>query len=166
MIDRTSISVAAWRRKDFSFDLLLEPYKEGGTPNEPVERNIGTLVDWLINKKKYPEDVAGAALLTLFLDLKRGRVFEGDGSHGSAGRELVKTLRFICDAHLNYKLKNKFYKHTAEKGMKLVSTFVAKESIRALPWFIKPVVFRWYGVLRMDFVNWRKRRKIRNRKKI
>ena len=32
-----------------NFNDLLKPYKEGGTNSNPVERTMGTIIDYLLN---------------------------------------------------------------------------------------------------------------------
>jgi len=131
----------------FDINLLLKPYEEGGTESTPVKRTFGTMLDWLINKKKYPVDVAGAGLLILFLDLDKGKVFKGDGSYGSPGREMVTALRFICDALLRKKLKNKFFQQ-AVKGLPEVSEFMTVTAINVLPFFLRPFTLSWWRRLK------------------
>lgn len=87
-----------------NFDKLLEPYKEGGTENIPIERTMGTIVDYLLNKKGYPLDTVGAAIFTVFFQMDVGLVFKGDGSYGSKGRELVTAIRMKCDEYAHEKL--------------------------------------------------------------
>jgi len=135
-----------WAKKDFSFSKLLEPYVQGGTESQPVKRTIGTIMDWLINKKKYPVDVAGAGLLFLFMDLKGGKMFEGDGSYGSPGRALVTNLRFICDGLLRGKLTNVFYQQIAEGKIKEVSEFAMIAAVDVWPFFLKPFLSSWWKI--------------------
>ena len=82
-----------------NFEKLLKPYKDGGVEDRPVERTMGTIIDYLINKKGYPIDVVGAAIFTVFFQMDTGLVFKGDGSYGSAGRELITTIRRTCDEY-------------------------------------------------------------------
>jgi len=88
------------------FEVLLEPYREGGTTQFPVRRTMGTIVDYLLNKKKYPKEIVGSAILGVFLELKEGRRFHGDGSYGAPGRALVTYIRRQCDLLLNIKHEN------------------------------------------------------------
>ncbi len=83
------------------FEELLEPYREGGTQQFPIRRTMGTIVDYLLNKKKYPKEIVGSAVLGVFLELKAGRRFHGDGTYGSPGRALVSYLRRQCDTLLH-----------------------------------------------------------------
>ena len=89
----------------------------------------------------------------LFLDLDNGKVFKGDGSYGSAGRELVTNLRFICDALLKKKLRNKFYKQISENKIKEVSTFMAITAVDALPIFLRPFSATWWSIIGTISVN-------------
>jgi len=87
-----------------NFEKLLEPYRQGGTEENPVKRTMGTIVDYLVNKKGYPLDTVGAAIFTIFFELDTGRVYNGDGSYGSKGRELVTAIRMRCDEYTHEKL--------------------------------------------------------------
>jgi len=92
--DRTAEIIS----EQLDFEELLEPYREGGRSAEhPTRRTIGTITDYLLHKKKYPKEVVGAALLAVFLELKAGKVFEGDGTYGSPGRQFVTYIRHTCD---------------------------------------------------------------------
>jgi len=82
-----------------NFNELLKPYKEGGTAEIPIERTMGTIVDYLLHKKGYPLDVVGAAIFTIFFEMSVGREYKGDNSYGSKGRELVTTIRMKCDEY-------------------------------------------------------------------
>ena len=85
------------------FEELLEPYRVGGTKQFPIRRTMGTIVDYLLNKKKYPKEIVGSAILGVFLELREGKRFEGDGSYGAPGRALVTYIRRQCDLLLNLK---------------------------------------------------------------
>lgn len=98
-----------WAEKEIDFEKLLDPYREGGTPEQPVRRTMGTMLDYFLNKKKYPKDVVGAALLVVFSELRVGRKFEGDGSYASPGRQLVSYIRRTCDEILHKKQEEDFH---------------------------------------------------------
>jgi len=87
-----------------NFDKLLEPYKDGGTEEIPVERTMGTIIDYLVNKKGYSLDTVGAAIFTVFFQMDAGITFKGDGSYGSEGRQLVTAIRMVCDEYNQAKL--------------------------------------------------------------
>lgn len=77
-----------------NFDKLLKPYREGGTQENPVRRSLSTIASALIYKNRLPADVVGAAILKTFIKIaERGIKFEGDGSYGSAGRELFMYIK-------------------------------------------------------------------------
>jgi len=133
-----------YAKKEFNFEKLLEPYTEGGTESDPVKRTMGTILDWLIYKKKFHPEIVGAALLLTFIDLKEGRVFKGDGSYGSAGNELVRTILLLCNKLSQGKLKDVFYRKVAESKMKETSLLISREVVSALPWFIKPFSAKWW----------------------
>lgn len=126
-----------WDKKnEFDFEKLLDPYREGGTETKPVRRTMGTLIDWLLNKKKYPIDVVGAALLKVFLELHQGKRFEGDGTYGSPGHELCLGLRTVCDEMNKVTVQNKMYQWMAQNVFMSVAKWAAEETKRQMkPWW-------------------------------
>lgn len=136
-----------WNEKSkFNFDALLEPYSEGGTPDHPVKRSMGTIFDFLINKKKYPLDVAGAALLIVFNELFTGKVFMGDGSYGSKGRELVTYIRMKCDEIAQNKLKLQVFENIAGARMEVLEELSWEMVRNAVPTIARPLMpgtWRW-----------------------
>jgi len=131
-------------KKEFNFEKLLEPYVEGGTEGDPVKRTMGTILDWLIFKKKFPPKIVGAALLLTFIELKNGKVFKGDGSFGSAGRELVRSILMLCSEIAQGDLKGAFYKTIAEAKIEETGLLIDKKIGKALPWFLKPFTAVWW----------------------
>lgn len=93
-----------------NFHRLLRPYQEGGTESNHVRRDMGTIVNYLVNKKGYPLDVVGGALFKIFMWLDAGNKFEGDGKYGSKGKELVTSIRMQCDHLMREKLEAITYK--------------------------------------------------------
>jgi len=133
-----------FEKKEFNFEKLLEPYEEGGTENDPVKRTIGTILDWLIFKKKFPPKIVGAALLLTFIELKNGKVFKGDSSFGSAGRELVRSILMLCGEIAQGDLKGAFYKTIAEAKIEETGLLIDKKISKAFPWFLKPFSAVWW----------------------
>lgn len=133
-----------WQRKQgFDFELLLEPYREGGTDFSPIRRTMGTIVDYLLYKKKYPIDIIGAAIFKVFLELQAGREFPGDGSYGSKGRELVTYIRMECDAFEHKQIISRGYEWTTQTLFKSATKWAEKETRRKIrPWFIRMFVRR------------------------
>lgn len=122
--------------KEFSFETLLDPYREGGTQDEPVRRTMGTIVDYFLNKKKYPVDILGAAILLVFSDLYNGRTFDGDGSYGSKGRELITAIRVKCDSLLHDSQQKQMYQFLAENVFTQIAHWTAEEiAKRSVPWY-------------------------------
>ena len=136
-----------WAEKSrFSFDKLLEPYTEGGTVDKPVVRTIGTIFDFLINKKKYPLDVAGAALLIVFNELFEGKEFAGDGTYGSKGRELVSYIRVKCDDISQNKLKMQVFENIAGAKMEVLENLSWEMVRNSIPKPLIPIMpgtWRW-----------------------
>lgn len=117
-----------WAEKSaFDFEKLLDPYREGGTKEQPVRRCMGTIVDFLVNKKKYPVDVAGAAILIVFTEMFKGKAFNGDGSYGSCGRELITAIRMACDKLLQNKMQDKVFASIAGGRMAMINEFINRE---------------------------------------
>ncbi len=133
-----------YAKKEFNFEKLLEPYIEGGTENDPVKRTMGTILDWLIFKKKFHPKIVGAALLLTFIELKNGKVFKGDGSYGSAGSELVRSILFLCSEIAQGDTKNAFYKTIAEAKIEETGLLIEKKIGKAFPWFLKPFSAVWW----------------------
>lgn len=142
------------KRYQFDFDKLLDPYREGGTENQPVRRTMGTILDYLLNKKKYPLDVVGAAILTVFMKMNEGLVFSGDGTYGSSGAQLVTSIRIACDKLVHAKLKGALYEQIARGRMDEMKAFIENQQLVT----IAPLVTRaWYQ--KLPFSKYRKWRK-------
>ena len=86
------------------FKELLKPYEEGGLEHKPVKRTMGTIVDYLLNKKNYPIDVVGGAVFQVFFWLDCGNEFKGNDKYGSKGAEMVTAIRKKCDTILQERL--------------------------------------------------------------
>jgi len=97
-----------------NFHRLLRPYQEGGTKETHVRRDMGTVIDYLINKKGYPLDVVGGGIFIIFMYLHHGGRFMGDGSYGSKGRELITAIRIECDKLVRIKLESAVQKEFIE----------------------------------------------------
>ena len=110
------------------FNELLKPYKEGGREDNPTERTIGTIMDYLINKKGYPLDIVGASIFSVFFWLDSGNEFKGDGKYGSKGRELVTSIRIKCDVLLRQRLEGETYKAFIEMYAKELRTRITKKT--------------------------------------
>lgn len=105
-------------KDDYDIEKLLEPYKEGGTENEPIERSSGTILNWLINKKKFSPDIAGAGLISVLMELRQGKKFDGDGSYASAGNDLAHYIAERCDNFNRQKLRDLCLKQLPAPGSK------------------------------------------------
>jgi len=138
-----------YAKKEFNFEKLLEPYTEGGTETDPIKRTMGTMLDWLIFKKKFAPKIVGAALLMTFIELKNGKVFKGDGSYGSAGNELVRSILMLCSEIAQGNIKNDFYKTIAEAKIEETSLLIDKRIGKALPWFLKLFSAVWWKTRRV-----------------
>ncbi|MHC4691036.1 MAG: hypothetical protein ACYS5F_15625, partial [Planctomycetota bacterium] len=82
--------------EEWDFEKLLEPYRRGG-PNQQneVRRTWGTLIDWLINARKFPPEVVGSAIFLVWMKIKRDGHFkpdmkaDGDQVWDSAGNKFA-----------------------------------------------------------------------------
>ena len=91
-------------KAEWDIERILEPYREGGTCDQPIQRSSGTILDWLINKKRFPPEIAGAALISVLVEIKNGREFPGTGEYGSKGHEMVTAISAQASAILQEKL--------------------------------------------------------------
>lgn len=124
-----------WAEKGaFDFEKLLEPYREGGQRDRPVKRTMGIMIDWLVNKKQYPVEVVGGAILIVFWEMFKGKEFSGDEKYGSKGRELDQYVRITCDKLLNQKLQDKVFASIAGGRMAMINEFINREvAIKTYP---------------------------------
>ena len=97
-----------------NIDKLLKPYSDGGFESQPVKRTVGTIVDYLVNKKGYPLEIVGGAIFIVLNYLNTGGEFKGDGSYGSKGKELVTSIRLKCDELLKQRLEGATYQAFVE----------------------------------------------------
>jgi hypothetical protein len=125
-------------KADYDIESLLEPYKEGGTEGQPVERSSGTILDWLINKKKFSPDIAGAGLVSVLMEMKRGKQFFGDKTYGSKGRELIAYIAHRCDDFNRQRLQGEMYRTIAGARLELMDEAIF-EMVRAQ----MPMIARW-----------------------
>jgi hypothetical protein len=133
-------------KQEYDLESLLQPYKEGGTKEHPIERSTGTVLDWLINKKKFPPDIAGAGLVASLMDVKQGKSFPGDGSYGSRGHELVHYVAMKCDEFNKTKLSAEMFKTIAGAKIEVMEDVIFERVRAMLPWWIRLVSigsWRW-----------------------
>jgi hypothetical protein len=124
-------------KKIYDFSAIIKNYQKGGTKNVPVRRTWGTVVDYLLNKKNYPPDIVGSAIMLTFLRIKEQGHFEGDDTYGSAGREFVTSIRSNCDMLLHYQLMGEIYKAVAESTGRDMTLFVGGVVTPLMPWWVK-----------------------------
>jgi len=136
------------------FDRLLKPYHDGGTKEKRVKRTIGTIVDYLLNKKQYPLEIIGGAIFLVFNWLNAGNKFKGDGTYGSRGRELVTAIRMKCDDLLQSRLEAETYKAFIE--------FYAEDVFKLVDKKLDERILDLGGIelQRRRFVNWWAGRKV------
>ena len=122
---------------EFNFDKLMEPYKEGGSEDKPVERTIAMDIDWLVNRKKYSVEVAGGALLLTFMRIMKEGHFKGDGTYGSKGHEFDQNLNQAAAVLQKKALLSETYKKLAEGRAVEMKRYMLDTSARFSPWFVK-----------------------------
>lgn len=133
-------------KTDYDIEGFLDPYREGGTEEHPIERSSGTILDWLINKKRFPPDIAGAGLISTLMEMKQGKQFLGDETYGSKGNELVHYIAVKCDEFNKQKLRVEMFKTIAGAKLEVMDEAVFEMVRNALPapirW-VSPGSWRW-----------------------
>jgi hypothetical protein len=127
--------------REYDFTEILMPYREGGSSDHPVERTWGLIISWLLDKKKYPLDVIGAAIMLTIDHIKREGDFKGDGKFGSAGNQFDQTLLGICDQIQKQKLVDLTYKSIVESRTPHMQLFISGQVFNSIPWWVK--IFTW-----------------------
>lgn len=120
------------------FNKLLQPYSMGGTELKRAKRTMFTIIDYLLNKKGYPLEIAGGAIFLVFNYLNSGGEFKGDGSYGSKGKELVTSIRIKCDDLLKERLEGENAKAFLEYYGKDLRYYI-------IPSWKRKFFHWWYG---------------------
>lgn len=134
---RTQEDVYKALEKEWDFEMLIEPYREGGTANAPVKRTWGTVIDWLMNKRKLSPESIGAAIFLVWIKIKKDGHFKGDGSYGSAGNEFVHAIRMLAAQMESNKLSSDIMKGLAGKLGEKIRVSFQNDFWIMTPWFIK-----------------------------
>ena len=122
---------------DWNFEALIEPYREGGKEDMPVRRTWGTVIDWLINKRKFPPDVVGAAIFLAWIKIKKDGHFVGDGTYGSAGNQFVHALRTLCAQLAKSRVTSNMMTGLAANIGEKIQVAFQNDFWTFLPWFVK-----------------------------
>lgn len=133
-------------RDDYDIESLLLPYQEGGTKEIPIRRSSGTILDWLINKKKFAPDIAGAGLISVLMELRNGLSFQGDGTYGSKGRELIHYVADRCDEFNRRDLQVEMFKTIAGAKLEIMDEAIFEMVRVQIPGFLRvisPGSWRW-----------------------
>lgn len=120
------------------FNNLLRPYREGGKRERPVKRTMETIVNYLLNKKQYPIEIVGGAIFMVFNWLDTGGKFQGNGSYGSPGKELISAIRIKCDGLLKDRQKAATYEVFMQVYAKSLRKYV-------VPSWKRNLITWWYG---------------------
>ena len=133
-------------KEGYDIEVQLAPYKDGGTENRKVERSSGTILDWLINKKKFSPEMAGAGLISTLMEMKQGLSFPGDGTYGSKGDEMVHYIAQKCDRFNKKQLQFEMFKTIAGAKIEVMEEVVFEMTRKMLPaplvW-LSPGAWRW-----------------------
>jgi hypothetical protein len=130
--------------KEWDFEKLLEPYRKGGpSKDKMIKRTWGTIVDWLINKRKFPPEIVGAAIFLVWMKIKKDGHFKADnGPDGmpiwdSAGNKFVQTLRAMCAGLMQQKSSQEIFSGMAGKIQEEIKTAFRYDYWSMMPWFVK-----------------------------
>lgn len=140
-------------KKDYDIETLILPYEEGGTESQPVQRSSGTILDWLINKKKFPPDIAGAGLISVLMEMKKGRQFLGDKSYGSKGREFIHYVAMRCDEFNKRHLQSEMYRTIAGAKLEVLDEAIFEMVRSQMPAWLRwasPGTWRWLRKKRQE----------------
>jgi hypothetical protein len=130
-------------KEDWDFEALIEPYKDGGKPDMKVERTWGTMIDWLMNKRKFPPDVVGASIFLLWMRIKQdGHIphdldEKGRPIYGSAGRKFAHALAGICAGLMKEKISGNIFSDMANTIEGRVKAAFRNDIFSLMPWFVK-----------------------------
>jgi len=133
--------------EEWNFEKLIEPYREGGKPDVPVKRTWGTIIDWLVNKRKFPPEVVGAGIFLVWMKIKRDGHFKGDGSYGSAGEEFAHSIRIMCAQVAQEKLTTHMMTSLAGTIGEKIQVAFKNDFWIQMPWFVKFFSLKYYKFL-------------------
>ncbi len=129
---------------EYDFEKILIPYKEGGTKDHPVERTWGMVVSWLHDKKRFPLDVIGAAIMLTVDRIKKEGHFKGTGKYGGDGRVFDHNLLATCDLIQKQRVVDLTYKAIVESRAPHMQLFVTRQVFSLLPWWVKMWTWRYW----------------------
>jgi hypothetical protein len=126
-------------KPNFKFERLIRPYKQGGTENHQVVRTVGVQVDWLVNKRSYPLDIVGGALLVVYTKLYHNQIkFLGDGTWGSKGHQLDQYLLKTCEELYQKRLQS-------ELGTALMERLLVDQVAKLIQLTLPQRFWRWFN---------------------
>jgi len=131
------ITDAEKKLKQFDFNELLRPYKECGTEENPIERNMGLIVFWLTVKKRLPIDIVGGAIFTVFMKILEEGDFKGNAAYGSAGNELDQAIIQVAQDMYNEKTMTGMYKKLASGRYPEMKRYIMGAQFEAQAWCFK-----------------------------
>lgn len=140
--------------QEWDFEKLIEPYREGGTLENPVRRSWGTIIDWLVNRHKFPIEVAGSAIFLVWAKIKKDGHFPGDGTYGSAGNQFVQSIRIMCASIMQEKVSTKIFTGMAGEIEDRLKVVYKADLWTNMPWWVK--------VMSVQYWKFRKQQKLAN----
>ncbi len=123
--------------KQFDLAALMEPYKEGGTEENPIVRSLGGILYWLTVTKKFPADIAGGAIVIVFLKIMAEGHFKGDSTYGSAGNELDNAIFQVASDMYKEKTMTGMYKKLAQSRYLEIKRYIAGVVFESQAWCFK-----------------------------
>jgi len=130
---------------EYDFEAVMKHYEEGGTPDNKVTRTWGLVISWLVEKKKFPLEVVGAAILITMERINKEGHFKGIGDkYGSKGREFDRNLAATCEMINNQKLTNEAFKSIAEARAPYMQLFISKQTFSLFPWWVKMLSWKYW----------------------
>jgi hypothetical protein len=135
-------------KEKWDFDALIAPYKEGGKEDRPIERTWGTMIDWLINKRKYPPDIVGASIFLVWMRIKQDGHIPPDYTrpdpkadpipiYGSAGRKFAHAVAGVCGGLMKQKVVGSIFSDMAGSIESRIKTAFRNDTFILMPWFVK-----------------------------
>lgn len=132
-------------KREWDFEQLLEPYRDGGPDKlHKVERSWGTIIDWLINRHKFPADVVGAGIFLVWMHIKANGHFNGDGSWGSAGNQFVHAIKTSCASIMQQQMSQQIFSGMAGEIEQKIKMAYQHDLWRNIPWWVKMFAMNWW----------------------
>jgi len=122
---------------DFDFEKILDPYRESGREGAHREpRTWGRIISWLTDKHKFELETVAAAVLLTCLEMREGKVFEGDGTYGSKGSEFVNHIRNTARVIQRRKIKDGVFMIMGQRIYEQLRPMILEDFRKlSIPWY-------------------------------